>query len=117
LVGIFTSDAGASQLAITLTPALALFIVLEALQAVALLLLRSAADTAVPAAVSVFCLWGLSVPVAVLMGLQGSLVGLWWGLCAGAAVGSLVLWFRCGVIFRRPIAPIRVTGEMPIVTE
>jgi MATE family multidrug resistance protein len=117
LVGLFTSDAGASQLAITLSSALAVFIVLEALQAVALLLLRSAGDTVVPAALSAFCLWALSLPVAVIMGLQGSLVGLWWGLCAGAALGALALWSRCGVIFRRPIAPIRITGEMPIVTE
>ena len=84
----------------------ALFQLFDAMQVVALGLLRGVQDTRAPMLIAALSYWGIGIPtsyvLAFVLNVGGS--GLWLGLVVGLAfaAGLLMLRFWRGPWFRRP---------------
>ncbi|MEI4487542.1 MATE family efflux transporter [Frigidibacter sp. MR17.14] len=109
IVGLFVEDhdpAAAEILAFgtTLLAVAAVFQLFDALQALALALLRGVQDTAAPMWIASFSYWIVGIPVSYLlafpMGMGG--VGLWFGLVSGLACAAILLMLRFWSGYLRP---------------
>ncbi len=80
----------------TLLAVAALFQLGDAMQVMALGLLRGIKDTAVPMWVAAISYWGIGVPVSYLLGIRLGLggVGIWLGLTAGLFVAAVSMMLR-----------------------
>jgi MATE family multidrug resistance protein len=70
--------------------------------------LRGAGDTRFAFVANLFGHYAIGLPVAIVLGLfvQRSVIGLWWGLCAGlTAVATALLW-RFWRLSSREIVPL-----------
>ena len=74
----------------------ALFQVVDAVQVIALGLLRGVQDTAVPMVMATFSYWVIGLPVSYWLAFEREMgpVGLWLGLVVGLAVASVLLMWR-----------------------
>ncbi len=117
IVGLFVdpADPRADEIAafgILLLRMAALFQLVDAMQAMALGLLRGIQDTRVPMWIAGFSYWVVGLPCAYLLafplGLGG--VGLWFGLTAGLASAGLGLMARFWSLAPKP----GVGGEAPL---
>ena len=74
----------------------ALFQVVDALQAMALGLLRGVQDTAVPMVMAAISYWVIGLPTSYLLAftLGFGAQGLWWGLVVGLSTASVLLMWR-----------------------
>ncbi len=70
--------------------------------------LRGAGDARFPLLANLACHYGVSLPVAVLLGfgLRMGAPGLWWGLCAGLVSVGVTLLARFTRLSSRPIARV-----------
>ncbi|SHJ41438.1 multidrug resistance protein, MATE family [Palleronia salina] len=84
------------RLAVAMLAAAALFQLVDALQVMALGLLRGVQDTQVPMLLAVISYWVVGVPVAYLLGFTLGLggIGVWLGLAAGLAVAGVLMMRR-----------------------
>lgn len=84
------------QIGVALLACAGLFQVVDALQVMALGLLRGVQDTRVPMIMATFSYWGVGLPVSYVLafplGLDG--VGLWLGLVVGLALAAVLLLWR-----------------------
>lgn len=101
IVGLFIDPAkeGADAIlafGVTLLAVAALFQLFDAMQVIALGLLRGVLDTRAPMWITVFSYWGVGIPssyvLAFPLGLGG--VGLWLGLVVGLALAATLLMLR-----------------------
>lgn len=95
------------RIGISLLAMAGLFQVVDAVQVLALGLLRGVQDTAVPMVMATFSYWGVGLPVSYVLafplGLGG--VGIWLGLVVGLSVAAvLMMWrfWRRSVFFNAP---------------
>ncbi|MEM8592082.1 MAG: MATE family efflux transporter [Pseudomonadota bacterium] len=84
----------------------ALFQLVDAMQVIALGLLRGMQDTEVPMYMAAFSYWGVGMPVAYALGIWTELgaVGVWIGLALGLAVAAVLLTYRFSFVIARDIA-------------
>ena len=86
----------------------ALFQVADAMQVMALGLLRGVQDTRVPMVLAAVSYWMIGIPVswvlAFPLGFGG--VGLWFGLVIGLAVAAVLLMTRFWTGAGRPVMPV-----------
>ncbi len=94
--------------AVPLLAVAAVFQLSDGLQAVGAGVLRGAGDTRFSFLANVAGHWAIGLPVAAWLGLrgEGSVAGLWWGLCAGLTVVGITLAWRFHRLSSRPIVPI-----------
>lgn len=96
LAAIGSDDAGVREVAGMLFLVAAVYQLSDGIQAVGAGILRGAADTRYAFFANVFGHYAVGLPIAVTLGLSGagSVLGLWWGLCAGLTVVAALLVFR-----------------------
>ena len=96
LVGAFTPDASTRAVAVSLIYVSGLFLVADGLNVVARCTLRGTGDVVYPAWVGVLCSWGMTPPLALLLGKHFGLgaVGGWLGMVGEVFIASAVLWVR-----------------------
>lgn len=109
IVGLLSDEPGVAAAAIPLLAVAAVFQLSDGLQVVGAGVLRGAGDTRFTFLANVAGHWLLGLPIAAWLGLrgEGSVAGLWWGLCAGLTVVGIALAVRFERLSRRVIAPIR----------
>lgn len=108
MAGVMSDDPKVIAAVVSLFVVVAVFQVSDGLQAVGAGALRGAADTTFSFWANVAGHWLVGLPVAVLLGLRGSLgvVGLWWGLSAGLTVVAIALVGRfLLVVSAAPLEP------------
>ncbi len=110
LARLYTNDAAAVALAMTLIPIAGIFQVFDGVQVVASGVLRGVGDTRTPLAINLFGFWMIGLPVSLLAAFTFGLgpIGLWWGLVAGLAVVAIALVVRLRVRFRRALPRLHV---------
>jgi MATE family multidrug resistance protein len=96
LAGLFSPDSDVIEAALPLLLAAAAFQLFDGVQAVAQGALRGAGDTrsALVANLLGHYVFGLPLGVVLAFALGWGVVGIWWGLCAGLALVSIVLVLR-----------------------
>lgn len=106
LAGLYTREAAVVELAATLIPIAGLFQVFDGTQAVAIGILRGAADTRAPMIINILGFWLVGVPVSWGMGLAlgGGPRGAWWGFVCGLAAVALLLLARVRSKLRHAVA-------------
>ena len=108
IAGLFSSDAGLTEVAATLLIMCGMFQVFDAINIVAMGALRGYKDTRLPMLLSVFAYWMVGMPVGVYLafggpGLDGlGVIGFWIGLVIGLVTGSLLVSFRLYLISGNP---------------
>lgn len=113
LVATFTSDAVTQHVAMKLVYVSCVFLVIDGLNIVARAILRGAGDVVFPAWLGVLCSWGLTPPLAWLLGFHFHLeaFGGWIGLSAEVLIGATAQWLRLARGGWRPFAE-RTRAEM-----
>jgi MATE family multidrug resistance protein len=112
LAALGSDDAGVRRVATTLFLVAAVYQLSDGIQAVGAGILRGAADTRYAFFANIFGHYGVGLPIAITLGLrgEGSVLGLWWGLCAGLTVVAAALVFRFLAVSRgaswRPSATV-----------
>ncbi|MFY0681289.1 MAG: MATE family efflux transporter [Thalassovita sp.] len=109
LIGLFMSPDDESysavvEIGVILLAAAAVFQLADALQAIALGLLRGVQDTSVPMVIAGISYWIVGVPVSYVMGFWFGWggVGIWMGLAFGLGVAAVLLMLRFwGPVIRR----------------
>lgn len=99
-----TEKASVLAVGVALLAAAALFQLADAIQVMALGLLRGVQDTKVPMIIAALSYWGVGVPVSYWLGFQLGLegVGVWLGLALGLALAAVfLLWRFWGPSLRR----------------
>lgn len=96
LGGLLSTDAGVIDVVVSLFLVAAVFQVSDGVQAVGAGALRGVGDTQFTLWANLVGHWLIGLPVAVLLGVKGSLgvVGLWWGLSAGLTAVAVALFAR-----------------------
>ncbi|MCV2881273.1 MATE family efflux transporter [Actibacterium sp. XHP0104] len=101
LVGLFLSPDDPARpavlaLGVSLLAAAALFQIVDAMQVIALGLLRGVQDTRVPMILAAISYWLIGMPVAYLLGFTLDMggVGVWLGLATGLAVAAVAMMSR-----------------------
>ncbi len=101
IVGLFLDEANPAApdilaFGITLLAVAALFQMFDALQCMALGLLRGVRDTAVPMGLATISYWAVGIPASFVLGFPLGLggVGLWLGLVVGLALAAALLMAR-----------------------
>ena len=99
LVGAFTKDAVTQGVGIRLVYVSGLFLVIDGVNIVARSILRGAGDVVFSAWIGVLCSWGLTPPLAWLLGFHFHLgaFGGWLGLSLEVLVGATAQWLRLAV--------------------
>ena len=113
LVASFTKDAITQQVAMKLVYVSCVFLVIDGVNIVARAVLRGAGDVVFPAWLGVLCSWGLTPPLAWLLGFHFHLgaFGGWLGLSAEVLIGASAQWLRLARGGWRPYA-VRTRAEM-----
>jgi multidrug resistance protein, MATE family len=112
LAAMGSGDEGVREVARTLFLVAAVYQLSDGIQAVGAGILRGAADTRYAFFANVFGHYAVGLPIAFTLGLSGngSVLGLWWGLCAGLTVVAAALVFRFVAVSRgaswRPSAAV-----------
>jgi MATE family multidrug resistance protein len=93
------------------TPVLAVaafFQISDGIQGVGAGVLRGAGDTRFAFLANLFGHYAIGLPVAIVLGLfvQRSVIGLWWGLCAGLTAVASALLYRFVRLSAREIVPL-----------
>jgi MATE family multidrug resistance protein len=88
---------GVIDIAVPMLIVVALFQIVDGLQAVFTATLRGINDTKWPAVISVFCYWGIGLLSGVILADHFGLgpVGMFWGIFLGLTTGSVLLFIRC----------------------
>jgi MATE family multidrug resistance protein len=110
LMGIYTSDPEIVGFGTSLLFVAALFQIFDGAQVAGLCILRGAADTRVPMAITVLGYWMIGIPVGYYLGFHTPLreSGIWTGLVVSlAVVGALLFWRVRRVLWSGPLAPVR----------
>lgn len=96
LGGLLSTDAAVIDVVVSLFLVAAVFQVSDGVQAVGAGALRGVGDTQFTLWANLVGHWLIGLPVAVLLGVKGSLgvVGLWWGLSAGLTAVAVALFAR-----------------------
>jgi MATE family multidrug resistance protein len=96
-------SAGIVALGITLLALAALFQLADAMQVMALGLLRGVQDTKVPMVLAAVSYWGIGMPSSYVLAfvLGWGAVGIWLGLVVGLAVAASSLMWRFWAGYRR----------------
>ena len=96
IVAMFTKDAETRTIGVSLVRVSALFLIMDGANIVARSVLRGTGDVRFPAWVGVICSWGLTPPLAWLLGFHFGLgaFGGWLGLSGEVFLGATVQWFR-----------------------
>lgn len=86
----------------------AVFQLSDGIQAVGSGVLRGAGDTRYAFLANIVGHWTIGLPIALLLGfaMHMSIVGLWWGLCAGLTAVAVMLFVRFERLSSGEIAPI-----------
>ncbi|MEW5737898.1 MAG: MATE family efflux transporter [Myxococcota bacterium] len=107
LGGVLSTDSAVIDVVVTLFVVAAVFQVSDGVQAVGAGALRGAGDTRFTLWANLVGHWLIGLPVAVLLGVKGSLgvVGLWWGLSAGLTAVAVALLVRFHLLTRASITP------------
>lgn len=102
LARLGSDDGGVRELATLLFFVAAVYQLSDGLQAVGAGILRGAADTRFALFANLAGHYGVGLPVAIVLGLEGagSVFGLWWGLCAGLTVVAVALVARFWAVSR-----------------
>jgi multidrug resistance protein, MATE family len=102
LAALGSGDEHVRALATTLFLVVAVYQLSDGIQAVGAGILRGAADTRYSFFANILGHYGVGLPIAIGLGLSGpgSLLGLWWGLCAGLTVVAAALVFRFVAVSR-----------------
>ncbi|MBU1100175.1 MAG: MATE family efflux transporter [Bacteroidetes bacterium] len=81
----------------------ALFQIFDGLQAAGIAVLRGLTDVKIPMFISLFSYWGISIPVAALLGFAFDLgaIGIWIGLSVGLALVAFITIYRFTKISHR----------------
>lgn len=108
LARLLTDEAPVIAAAAPLVMIAAVFQLSDGVQAVSAGALRGAGDAIFPLVTNLVCHYGISLPVALALGVFAGLgaPGLWWGLCAGLTAVALTLALRFVALSRRPIARV-----------
>ena len=109
LARLSSADPAVVELAATLFLVTAVFQLADGAQAIGAGALRGAADTRFAFVANVVGHWAVGLPIAAWLGLsgKGSVLGLWWGLCAGLVFVAIALYAR----FTRAVAPRAAVPE------
>jgi multidrug resistance protein, MATE family len=96
LSGLSSDDVAVREIAQRLFLIVAVYQVSDGLQGIGAGILRGAADTRFAFFANIVGHYGVGLPIAITLGLsgQGSVMGLWWGLCAGLTVVAVALVLR-----------------------
>jgi MATE family multidrug resistance protein len=96
IVAAFTDDAETRTVAVRLIYVSGLFLVMDGANIVARATLRGTGDVKLPAWIGVFCSWGMTPPLAWLLGFHFHLhaFGGWLGLSAEVFLGATIQWWR-----------------------
>lgn len=94
VAGLYTPDAAVRGLAVELLALAALFLVLDAVQAVLAAALRGRGDVMVPLAILVGAYWLAGLPVGALLAEAGGVKGWWGGLLAAVGTAAALIAFR-----------------------
>ena len=99
LVGAFSKDAVTQSVGVRLVYVSGLFLVIDGVNIVARSILRGAGDVVFSAWIGVLCSWGMTPPLAWLLGFHFHLgaFGGWLGLSAEVLVGAAAQWLRLAV--------------------
>lgn len=108
LAALYTDSAGVAALAIPAIMITAWFCVADCTQGALQGVLRGAADVWIPMWVVIIGFWGVSVPLGYALAFpwQMGVIGIMWGLFAGALVACLALVWRFHWVTQRQIAPV-----------
>ncbi|MFZ5445044.1 MAG: MATE family efflux transporter [Myxococcota bacterium] len=106
MASLMTNDALTIDTVVSLFVVVAVFQVSDGVQAVGAGALRGTGDTTYTFGANVVGHWLVGLPIAWLLGVQGSLgvVGLWWGLSAGLTAVAIALMLRFNRTTQRRIA-------------
>jgi len=117
LIGIYTSDPGIVGFGTTLLFVAALFQVFDGIQVAGLCVLRGAADTRVPMAITILGYWMVGIPVAYLLGFHTPMreSGIWAGLVVSLALVGALLFWRVRRVLWSGLAPAAVRADGPAV--
>lgn len=118
LAGLYTSDAVALAVAVSLIPIAGVFQVFDGMQAVTSGVLRGSGDTRIPAILHMVAFWGVGIPLGAALGFLTPLRerGLWWGLTAGLAAAAILQTWRVIIRFRGDLTRVHV-DEVPTALE
>lgn len=96
IVGMYTSDAIVSDMAMNLLMIAALFQLSDGIQCVGVGVLRGLSDTKVPTIIVVIAYWVIGIPVGMWLGsaFNLTLYGIWFGLSVGLTFSALMLTLR-----------------------
>ncbi len=108
LARLFSSEPAVIAAAVPLIRIAACFQIFDGIQVVAAGALRGAGDTRLPLYANLFGYYVVALPLAIVLGVRGPFgaAGLWWGLCAGLGVVSVLLLWRFLRVSARPIARV-----------
>ncbi len=118
LIGIYTGDPAIVGFGTSLLFVAALFQIFDGAQVAGLCILRGAADTRVPMAITVLGYWMIGIPVGYFLGFHTPLreSGIWAGLVVSlAVVGALLFWRVRRVLWSGPLAPSAVRAGKPTI--
>ncbi|HLG43191.1 MAG TPA: MATE family efflux transporter [Planctomycetota bacterium] len=113
LARLYTTDAGAFEVAAVLIPLAGVFQIFDGLQVVSTGILRGSGDTRAPMLINVLGFWLIGMPVSLVMAFSmgAGPAGLWWGLVVALVVVSASLLARVRSKLRGEIARVRVDGR------
>jgi MATE family multidrug resistance protein len=111
LARIYTADPVVAAAAAALLPIAAMFQVFDGIQVVAAGILRSSADTALPATAALVGYLAIGLPVGWLFAFprHHGAAGLWWGITLGLALVAILLLARIAHRFRGNISNLAAT--------
>ena len=96
IVALFTTDPEARTVGVSLVRISALFLIMDGANIVARSVLRGTGDVRFPAWIGVICSWGLTPPLAWLLGFHFGMgaFGGWLGLSGEVFLGATIQWLR-----------------------
>lgn len=103
LIGLYTSDAVVSSMAVYLLMIAGLFQLSDGVQCVGVGILRGMSDTRIPTIITVIAYWVIGIPVGLLLGntFGLSLYGIWIGLSVGLTCSAIFLTMRFIILARK----------------